>query len=57
MNLNVFTKIGLMHGANSRPRLYNRIIKRNICLQNYNFYQFETELYKLLQNSFFETQL
>ena len=53
MNLNVFTKIGLMHGANSGPRLYNRIIKRNICLQNYKFYQFETELYKLLQKNLY----
>ena len=52
MNLNVITKIGLMHGSNSGPRLYHRIIKKNICLQNYNFYQFETELYKLLQNIF-----
>ena len=31
-----------MHGSNSGPSLYtyNKIIKRNICVQNYNFYQF-----------------
>ena len=52
MNLNVITEIGLMHGANSGPTLYNRIIKRNICSQNYNFYKFKTELFKLLQNIF-----
>ena len=52
MNLNVITKIELMHGAKSGPRLYNRIIKRNICLQNHNFYQYETELYKLLEKIF-----
>ena len=52
MNLNVITKIGLMHGTNGVPRLYNRIIKRNISLQNCNFYQFETELYKLFQTIF-----
>ena len=45
-----------MHGSNSGPRLYNRIIKRNICLQNHNFYKFKTEFYKLLQKSLFETQ-
>ena len=51
------TKIGLMHGCNSGPRLYNRITKRNICLQNYNFYKFKTELYKLLQNILILKQL
>ena len=30
------TKIGLLHGSNSGPRLYNRIMKRNICFENYN---------------------
>ena len=50
------TKIALMHGSNSGPRLYNRIIKRNIYFQNY-VYKFKTELYKLLQKSLFETQL
>ena len=29
--------------------------QKNICLQNYNFYKFKTELYKLLQKSLFET--
>ena len=45
------TKIALMHGSNSGPRLYmyNRIIKRNICFQNY-VYKFQTELFKLMQN-------
>ena len=46
------TKIGLMHGFNSGYRLYNRIMKRNICFQSYNVYKFKTELYKLLQNIF-----
>ena len=46
------TKIWLMHGSNSGPRLYNGINKKNICLQNYNFYKFKTQSYKLLQNIF-----
>ena len=47
MNLNVFTKIGLMHGANCVPRLYNRIIKRIFVYKIVIFTnKFESELYK-----------
>ena len=53
------TEISFMHESNSGPRLYNRIMKRNICLQNYNFYKFKTELTYInyCKTSLFETQL
>ena len=39
------TKTGLMRGSNFGPRLYDRIMTRNVCFQNY-VYKFKTELYK-----------
>ena len=57
MNLNVITKIGLMHGANCVPRLYNKLSKGIFLYKIVIFTNLKLNYINYCKKSLFETQL